>query len=156
MARNRGEKMRAKREERASLVRHLKARGIEVVESKAKRKSAKRPKKNPPVPESKEERIARMLEKGLTPGNPGNSGGKKGRSGRPRGTWREWAGKVIASPRARQAQRRVVHNESHPAYATLTKLLVEQSLGKAPQTMEVKGNLTLEALVGAAQLDTEE
>ena len=93
----------------------------------------------------------RTLPAHLTPGNPGNSGGKKGRSGRHPKAFTAFCRRMTMGAHSQRAIRRIFRKgDQHPLFAFALRWASENGYGKAIQRMDVKGGLTLEQLVGAA------
>lgn len=83
----------------------------------------------------------------LVGGNPGNSGGKKGRSGRKPDWYKRYAEKLLANKSTKKAMRRILRNPDHPAFRAIVKDLADRAFGRATETLEVSGKLTLEQIL---------
>jgi hypothetical protein len=75
--------------------------------------------------------------------HPGNTGGKKGRSGRPPNWLRQFCDDLLASPKCRAAVRKILEDESHPAFATMWKAAGDRAHGKAENTVAHSGEVSI-------------
>lgn len=107
-----------------------------------------------PIPEkhlySRRKRSERR--KGFNKGYDSRRGvGKKGRSGRTPEAWRELCRELVSRKATIKAAKTILENEDHPAWTGAFKFMAEQGYGRAKESLELKGTLTLEDLVAGSR-----
>lgn len=89
-------------------------------------------------------------------GDPRNGRGpKKGTGGRPPDAWKELMGRLANRTSTIRAAKRVLRDPSHSAWFGAFKFIAEQKYGKARESLDVHGKLTLEDLLDRSREDSD-
>ena len=75
--------------------------------------------------------------------HPGNTGGKKGRSGRKPAEWTVLCQELASNRGQVKRLKRILKDEHNKNFGAITKLVTEYGFGKAPQRIQMSGELNV-------------